>query len=51
MQKLLNFSKNYAFVLNVNLYEKTKNSGKLAEFSYNWMSGEISSDNSKFWIN
>jgi hypothetical protein len=31
MVKLLNLSKNWAFVLRVNLYEKTKNSGKVAE--------------------
>jgi hypothetical protein len=35
MPKLLNLSKNWAFVLSVNLYEKTNNSGKLAQFSKN----------------
>jgi hypothetical protein len=32
MSKLLSLSKNWAFVLTVNLYEKTKNSGKVEEF-------------------
>jgi hypothetical protein len=32
MTKLLNYSENWAFILSVNLYEKTKNSGKVAEF-------------------
>jgi hypothetical protein len=32
MPKLLSLSKNWAFVLTVNLEEKTKNSGKVAEF-------------------
>jgi hypothetical protein len=35
MPKLLNLSNNWAFVLNVTLYEKTKNSGNVAEFLKN----------------
>jgi hypothetical protein len=32
MPKLLISSENWAFVLTVNVYEKTKNSGKVAQF-------------------
>jgi hypothetical protein len=32
MQKLLSLSENRSFVLTGNLYKKTKNSGKVAEF-------------------
>jgi hypothetical protein len=32
MSKLLSLSENWAFVLSVNLHEKIKNSGKVAEF-------------------
>jgi hypothetical protein len=35
MPKLLNLDENWAFVLTVNLNEKTKNSGKVAEFYKN----------------
>jgi hypothetical protein len=35
MPKLLNLSKKWAFVLSGNLYEKTKDSGKVAEFFKN----------------
>jgi hypothetical protein len=35
MPKLLNLSKKWALVLSDNLYEKTKNSGKVAEFYKN----------------
>jgi hypothetical protein len=35
MPKLLDLSENWAFVLDVNLYKKTKNSGKVAEFLKN----------------
>jgi hypothetical protein len=32
MPKLMSLRENWALVLTVNLYEKTKNSGKVAEF-------------------
>jgi hypothetical protein len=32
MPKLLSLRENWAFVLTVNVYEKAKNSGKVAEF-------------------
>jgi hypothetical protein len=35
MPKLLNVRKKWALVLSGNLYEKTKNSGKVAEFDKN----------------
>jgi hypothetical protein len=36
MQKLLELIENRAFVLSVNLYKKTKTSGKVAEFYKNF---------------